>query len=51
MSGRNGATWQVDAVRAFESHGLGRPEALRRMTQEYVERMHSNDPVHLWDAV
>jgi hypothetical protein len=51
ISGRNGATWQVDAVRAYESRGMARPEALRRMTQEYVERMHSNVPVHLWDPV
>ncbi len=50
-SGRNGATWQVDTVRRFEASGLDRREALRRMTQEYVVRMHSNVPVHLWDAV
>jgi hypothetical protein len=51
VTGRNGATWQVDAVRRFEATGLGREEALRRMTQEYVVRMHSNAPVHTWDAV
>jgi hypothetical protein len=51
ISGRNGATWQVDAVRAFEARGDARPEALRHMTQEYVERMHSNVPVHQWDPV
>jgi len=50
-TGRNGATWQVDAVRTFESYGISRAEALRRMTQEYVDRMHSNVPVHLWDPV
>ena len=50
-SGRNGAQWQVDAVRAFEAHGLDRWEALRRMTQEYVVRMHANTPVHTWDPV
>jgi hypothetical protein len=50
-SGRNGATWQVDAVRALESRGNDRREALRVMTQEYVERMHSNVPVHLWDPL
>ena len=50
-SGRNGAQWQVDAVRAFESRGLDRWEALRRMTQEYVVRMHANTPVHTWDPV
>lgn len=51
MSGRNGATWQVEAVRAFEDSGLDRQEALRRMTQEYVARMHTNAPVHTWEPV
>ena len=50
-SGRNGASWQVEAVQAFEASGLDRWEALRRMTQEYVLRMHSNDPVHTWSPV
>jgi hypothetical protein len=50
-TGRNGATWQVDAVRRFEASGMSREEALRRMTQEYVVRMHSNEPVHTWDEV
>jgi hypothetical protein len=50
-SERNGAQWQVDAVRAFESRGMDRWEALRRMTQEYVARMHANEPVHTWDPV
>jgi hypothetical protein len=48
-SGRNGATWQVDTVRAFESRGHDRTEALRLMTAAYVDRMHSNTPTHLWD--
>ncbi len=50
-SGRNGASWQVDSVNSFEASGLDRWEALRRMTQEYVLRMHTNDPVHAWDPV
>jgi hypothetical protein len=50
-SRRNGSTWQVDAVRRFEAFGLERHEALRRMTLEYVERMHTNEPVHTWDPV
>jgi len=50
-TGRNGATWQVDAVRQFEASGMSREESLRRMTQEYVVRMHSNEPVHTWDDV
>jgi hypothetical protein len=48
---RNGATWQVEAVHAFERSGLDRWESLRRMTQEYVARMHSNEPVHTWEPV
>jgi gamma-glutamyl:cysteine ligase YbdK (ATP-grasp superfamily) len=50
-SGRNGASWQVDAVHAFEARGMERWEALRRMTQEYVARMHTNTPVHEWEPV
>ena len=50
-SGRNGASWQVDAVHSFESRGMDRREALRRMTQEYVARMHTNTPVHTWEPV
>ncbi|MEV4220249.1 glutamate--cysteine ligase [Nonomuraea sp. NPDC049725] len=45
LTGRTGATWQVDKVRAL---GGDRHEALRRMTLEYIERMHTNDPVHTW---
>jgi hypothetical protein len=50
-SGRNGASWQVDAVQKLEGMGLERHEALRIMTQEYVTRMHSNEPVHTWTPV
>jgi hypothetical protein len=50
-TGRNGATWQVSAVHALEGMGLPRDEALRIMTQEYVTRMHSNEPVHTWSSV
>ena len=50
-TGRNGATWQVSAVQALEAKGHTRHEALRIMTQEYVARMHSNEPVHTWSSV
>jgi hypothetical protein len=50
-TGRNGARWQVEAVRAFEASGMDRWEALRRMTQAYLERMHTNAPVHTWEPV
>jgi hypothetical protein len=48
---RNGASWQIEAVRAFEGRGLDRWSALRNMTQEYLARMHSNTPVHTWEPV
>ncbi|MFI9554225.1 glutamate--cysteine ligase [Nonomuraea endophytica] len=45
LTGRTGATWQVEKVEAI---GGDRHEALRRMTLEYIERMHTNEPVHTW---
>ena len=47
-SGRNGAAWQVSAVRHFEAQGADRRAALHAMTQAYVEHMHTNEPVHTW---
>ncbi|WP_370619354.1 glutamate--cysteine ligase [Mumia sp. Pv 4-285] len=50
LTGRNGATWQIDRFRALYEHaGTDRAEALRAMTLDYRERMHSNEPVHTWD--
>ncbi len=51
LAGQNGASWQVDAVHAYEQDGADRWEALRRMTVEYVARMHTNTPVHEWEPV
>ena len=51
LSGVNGSSWQVDAVHRFESSGMDRWEALRRMTLAYAERMHTNAPVHTWEPV
>ena len=49
VTGRNGADWQVAAVRHLDSARTARPhEALRAMLAEYRERMHSNVPVHEW---
>ncbi|HEY5185100.1 MAG TPA: glutamate--cysteine ligase [Actinomycetes bacterium] len=48
ITGRNGAAWQTDVVHALEDAGHSRPDALRRMTQRYVEQMHGNQPVHTW---
>ena len=45
LTGRTGASWQVDAVRSLG----GGYDALRGMTLRYLDRMHENKPVHLWD--
>jgi len=47
--GRTGATWQAETVHELERRGrLDRGAALRRMTQRYIEHMHTNEPVHTW---
>src|SRR5918995_524546 len=43
----SGAAWFVERVR--ERGGEDRYDALRATLLEYTERMHSNEPVHLWD--
>ena len=49
LTGRNGAVWQVATTRAIsEQTGADRAEALRQMTQRYIELMHGNEPVHTW---
>ncbi|MBV1853266.1 glutamate--cysteine ligase [Catellatospora tritici] len=48
LLGRNGATWQIQTVRALQGEGLNRPEALRRMVGRYAELQQSNEPVHTW---
>ncbi len=50
LAGRNGASWQADAVRRFEDRGLARPAALREMLRCYAVNMHANRPVHTWAA-
>ena len=49
-TGRNGAVWQIDTVRALQERGLARPQALAEMLRLYCERMHGNEPVHTWDG-
>jgi hypothetical protein len=52
LTDRNGATWQVEAVHSLgNGGGLDRLEALRQMTQGYIELMNSNEPVHSWAAL
>ncbi|WP_018685121.1 glutamate-cysteine ligase family protein [Actinokineospora enzanensis] len=48
LTGRNGATWQVDVVRSLERGDVDRREALREMTCRYRDLMHTNEPVHTW---
>ncbi len=49
LTGQNGAAWQVAVTTAFGGTAdEDRTEALRQMTQRYIELMHTNDPVHTW---
>ena len=49
LTGQTGAAWQIAAVAGIsERCGAQRPEALRQMTQRYIEHMHTNEPVHSW---
>ena len=49
LTGQTGAAWQKATVAALSSRGAAdRGEALRLMTQRYIEHMHTNDPVHTW---
>ena len=51
LTGQTGAAWQTGTVRALTEHGgTDRAEALRLMTQRYIEHMHTNEPVHTWPA-
>ncbi len=48
LTGQTGAAWQIAAVREASASGLDRNEALRQMTQRYIDHMHTNAPVHTW---
>ena len=48
LTGQTGAAWQIATVEALTENGADRPEALRLMTQRYIEHMHSNEPAHTW---
>lgn len=47
----NGATWQTAEVSGLEAAGRDRGAALRAMLARYLELMHSNEPVHTWEAL
>jgi gamma-glutamyl:cysteine ligase YbdK (ATP-grasp superfamily) len=51
LTGRTGATWQVETVQRLERGQADRRAALRRMTQGYIERMAANNPVHTWPGL
>ncbi len=48
MTGRNGATWQIEQVTSLEQRGMSRMDALRAMVHIYQDHMHENIPVHSW---
>jgi len=48
ITGQTGAAWQIATVEAVSARGAARLEALRQMTQRYIEHMHTNEPVHTW---
>jgi gamma-glutamyl:cysteine ligase YbdK (ATP-grasp superfamily) len=52
LTGQTGAAWQIGTVSALSGSAPGglvdRPEALRQMTELYIDHMHSNAPVHTW---
>ncbi|MBW3086278.1 Glutamate--cysteine ligase [Austwickia sp. TVS 96-490-7B] len=48
LSRQNGASWQIDTVRRWESQGLDRASALREMLRLYIEFAATNEPVHTW---
>src|SRR5215813_10430308 len=48
LSGRTGATWQVETVHKLDQGQHDRRTALSRMTQGYIERMATNQPAHAW---
>jgi hypothetical protein len=48
LTGRNGASWFVDQVRARSGDG-DRHEVIRRVLGDYRHHMHENTPVHTWE--
>ena len=50
LRGANGATWQSAEVARREAAGESRSDALHGMLAGYLHLMHSNQPVHTWEA-
>jgi gamma-glutamyl:cysteine ligase YbdK (ATP-grasp superfamily) len=51
LTGRTGAAWQIATAAALTERTGDRLEALRHMTQRYIEHMHTNEPVHSWPEI
>jgi gamma-glutamyl:cysteine ligase YbdK (ATP-grasp superfamily) len=51
LTGRTGATWQVESVHDLDRRHVDRRTALSQMTQGYIERMATNTPVHTWPGL
>jgi len=51
VTGMNGATWQITSARRLQARGIDRNEALRLMTQDYLELMGTGEPVHSWPVM
>ena len=49
LIGTNGAEWFANRLHT-EAASVERPEALRRTLVAYREAMHTNEPVHTWEA-
>jgi gamma-glutamyl:cysteine ligase YbdK (ATP-grasp superfamily) len=49
VTGRNGASWLVQAVHRREAAGDGRETALCGALNEYREHMQANEPAHTWE--
>ncbi|MDQ3761294.1 MAG: glutamate-cysteine ligase family protein [Actinomycetota bacterium] len=47
---RTGASWQRATVQTLTNQGTDRPAALAQMLRDYIEHMHSNQPVHTWPS-
>ncbi|MER7820606.1 glutamate-cysteine ligase family protein [Streptomyces sp. NPDC096153] len=49
VTGRNGAVWQSEMFHHIDGTAhVSHHEALRRMTQQYIDFMHLNAPAHTW---
>ncbi len=51
LTGRNGATWQIDTYhRLVDESDLDRPAAMAELVRRYQKLSTSGDPVHTWEV-